>query len=350
MMCAASLLEYSCSHLHCTLYEKNENLWAKVIISGWGRCNVTTAYYRKCDIQTKYIGGWDLISCAISQFWPRQIVRRFQDHWVWMKTESDQRIFPISNDGHDIVDCFTNIFQQYSCIDVLTKTIVVQVNCLSQGGFQLKLADWSIDKVDILVITTWWNAYRHTWSTWDGYTFVQSCGHHVTQLWPSLSSFHTLEIPLHRCSWVSFEYASLSWSREWWISRWERYECEGPVLLTHFGISGPAVFIMSAHLAFRQIDATHPVIIRLKPFANYDISWWHQNFSFAVISHPRQHIINYLSHYMPHRFVHTLLNSLSIDDNIYLSQLTKEQKKILIQSLMSLLLNNKFKWAEKEEK
>ena len=104
-------------------------------------------------------------------------------------------------------------------------------------------------------------------------------------------------------------------------------------MLTHFGISGPAVFIMSAHLAFRQIDATHPVIIRLKPFANYDISWWHQNFSFAVISHPRQHIINYLSHYMPHRFVHTLLNSLSIDDNIYLSQLTKEQKKILIDAL-----------------
>lgn len=109
-MCAAHLLESGYKE-SIYLFDKNPHLGAKVIISGGGRCNVTTSFYKKELLKTKYPRGWDFIESPITDFGPKKIYRRFQDHDVPLKIESDGRVFPISNDGKDVVAAFEDIFE-----------------------------------------------------------------------------------------------------------------------------------------------------------------------------------------------------------------------------------------------
>lgn len=89
--------------LHIHLFEKNLSPGKKVIISGGGRCNVTTSIEDKKILATKYTRGWDFIRKAMGKFSPRKCHDWFESHGVPLKIQDDLRVFPISDDGRDIV-------------------------------------------------------------------------------------------------------------------------------------------------------------------------------------------------------------------------------------------------------
>lgn len=111
--------------------------------------------------------------------------------------------------------------------------------------------------VDKVVITTGGNAYRHTGSSGDGYAFAQELGHSITKLGPSLNSFES------DCAWMK-ELSGLSFPESQIISS-DNKRFDGPLLLTHFGVSGPLVFAYSAHVAFEICDKQNPLVMRWKP-------------------------------------------------------------------------------------
>jgi predicted Rossmann fold flavoprotein len=321
LMCMATLIE---SHIpmHLIVYEKNKQLGTKVLISGGGRCNVTTWYHRKQDLQGKYIRGRQVIKHAISKFWPRQIMKRFEIHGVPLKIESDMRVFPVSNDGHDIVDVFYQIAKNSNLTKIRYHT---SIEDLSHDGtrFVLKHRD-EIEYADIVVIATGGNAYRHTGSTGDGYHLAQWCGHHITPLGPSLSSFHIMQVWLNSCSGISFPTAR--------CHRWvwsQTYHADGPILLTHFGISGPLAFVISAYMAFECIDQDHPQNIKLQCFADRNEDRWYKDIQDSCIWSPRKQIKTYLMQYLPERFVIALCQAHTIDVHQIVSMLSKSHKQIL---------------------
>lgn len=168
---------------------------------------MTTAYHRKQDLQPKYIRGRDLISHAISKFGPRQIIKRFQSQGVALKTEADMRVFPVSDDGHDIVRVFELLFASYPNLEIKYQTVLTDVTPRDDGRFDLSVAGEVSDQADKVVIATGGNAYRQTGSTGDGYHFAQSCGHTMTALGPSLNSFHIAQTWLTTCSGISLPHA-----------------------------------------------------------------------------------------------------------------------------------------------
>ena len=260
------------SDFHIHLFEKNMSPGKKVIISWWGRCNVTTSIEDKKILATKYTRGWPFIRKAMGKFSPQKCFEWFESHGVPLKIQDDLRVFPISNDGKDIVGVFENIFAKHrEKITLHYGEWVTHVSSLSiewgiqeletlelsyhwewqeqekycspysnwqysrvdssprcndndtTAKFQITTEKWSY-KADILVITTGGNAYSHTGSSGDGYAFARSLGHTVTKLWPSLSSFLTDEKWLQELSGLVFEDAAVvfdvSCHSQWYDSQY----------------------------------------------------------------------------------------------------------------------------------
>ncbi len=88
----------------------------KVLISGGGRCNVTTGYYKKKDFGGKYVRGSEFLEPAMAAFGPRKVYQWFEEHGVPLKLEKDMRVFPVSNKGKDVVAVFEKLFTEHNVV------------------------------------------------------------------------------------------------------------------------------------------------------------------------------------------------------------------------------------------
>lgn len=300
LMAAATVLERTDlweTQIH--LFEKNTQLWAKVIISGWWRCNVTTWFFKMQDLLPKYPRWAAFLKPALTQFWPRAIKRWFEEHWVPLKQEADGRIFPVSDNGKDIVSVFEVLFAQ-SSMQLHGKESVVSIDYDTMTWFTVTTSQDTYTFSSV-VIATGWNAYAHTWSSGDAYSRARALGHTITPLWPSLNSFLTQETRLHACSGISFPDSLLTrWSVQ---TRW-------PILLTHFGLSWPAVFAFSAHIPYEQISEQTPLLLHWRPDATKDKNSWLT----LLAQYPqKKEIASLFREYFPKKFVDLLLAHFGID-------------------------------------
>ncbi len=263
MMCAATINELN-PNGQVFLIEKNESLGKKVIISGGGRCNVTTGFDDLKTILRKYPRGEKFLISAFNRFSPSAVYQWFEDHGVPLKNEDDMRVFPQSDNGEDVVRAFEKIFAAGKT-KVLLKQTVKHLE-KKDGGFIITFKDGTTMVADRVVLTLGGQAYRQTGSSGDGYTLAEELGHHITPLAPSLHSFITKEKWPKSVSGLSFAEATITVSGE------KKHSFTGPFLFTHSGISGPAVFAVSSLSAFEVwgSGAPLPIFIDLIPTLSQD--------------------------------------------------------------------------------
>ncbi len=305
MMAAAAAHEADGS-AEIFVIEKNDGLGKKVIISGGGRCNLTTGIQDVKIVLTKYPRGGKFLSKAMHKFSPEDVYGWFEGHGVPLKVEEDMRVFPKSNNGKDVVAVFEKMFRNPS-IKILFNSQVEKVRRIP-NGFEIflkgKTTPLSADK---LIVTTGGQAYRQTGSTGDGYAFAQTLGHSITPLAPSLSSLETKEKWVADLAGVSFPYAELS-------CRLERSETEskdhpkkgpsagsgrlsaaGPFIFTHRGLSGPAIFALSSQVAFQDISADHPLPISIDFMPDRKLSDVTESVLFHLAKYPKKSLSNVLA-------------------------------------------------------
>lgn len=169
--------------------------------------------FKKQELLAKYTRGAEFLDYACTVFGPRKVRTWFEEHGVPLKEEDDRRVFPVSDDGKDIVGVFETLFLQKNVevrykesVQSVVPTVCSDGSC--RGGFQLTTSK-EILHVDSVVLTTGGEAFSHTGSTGDGYAFARACGHTITPLGPSLNSFLTDEKWLHDLSGISFPQAVL---------------------------------------------------------------------------------------------------------------------------------------------
>lgn len=254
MMVAATINENN-PEVEVFLLEKNDSLGKKVIISGGGRCNVTTGIEDIKAVLAKYPRGSKFLNSAMHTFPPLAVQDWFVSHGVPLKCEADNRVFPVSNNGHDIVAVFENIFRKNNT-KVLFKHAVRKIEKKGQY-FIIHSQDQADLKVDKVVLTLGGQAYRQTGSTGDGYQLAESLGHHTSQLAPSLSSLVTSESWPSQVAGLAFAKATIKTNIN------KKHETTGPFIFTHWGVSGPAVFAFSALVAFENFSQTKPLKIFL---------------------------------------------------------------------------------------
>lgn len=315
MMVAASIVE-SNTNAEIHIFEKNKELWTKVRISWWWRCNVTTWFYKKQDLQKKYTRGRDFIAHAMWQFGPRKMYARCEEHWVALKCEDDMRVFPQSNNWNDIAWMFEKILKSWS-VQIHFQEGISSIAPWWDSNFIVKtpLQEYIFDFV---VITTWWNAYSHTWSAGEWYDFAKIFWHTTTALWPSLNSFLVEEQWIKDCSGISFPKATLQSN---WIS------VSWPILCTHFWISWPVTFTYSSQIPYIPISSHQKHIVNLVPFTERNEHFWGQRLDDKASLEAKKQLSTVLGYEFTKRWVELFLSEFKIDWTTMISNISRDQRK-----------------------
>ncbi len=332
LMTAATILDAD-PEADVFLLERNDGLGKKVIISGGGRCNVTTGILDVRTVLTKYPRGSKFLSSAMFTFPPEAVQAWFESHGVPLKTEDDLRVFPVSDDGKDVVRAFERAFDTPR-MHVLLKKNVTGISRRATGGFDVHVKDQPEPlSADAVVLTTGGQAYRHTGSTGDGYAFALSLGHSLTPLAPSLNAFFTRERWPAEVSGLSFPKAKFTARRGRGIT------FTGPFLFTHKGVSGPAVFALSSLVAFEKYDHAVPLEINIDLFPDLTPTALHEAITLQMQDNPAKIFANVLAAVIPKSLVGICLGEIAVSGERRADQTPKADVARCVQWLKAVPLH-----------
>jgi hypothetical protein len=306
MMCAATIVEET-PDVEVFLIDKNPVLGKKVMITGGGRCNVTTGIEDIAIVLKKYPRGDKFLQSALRKFSPHDTCEWFEHHGVPLMCEDDMRVFPQSQNGQDVVNAFMRIYVN-SKTTLLLKHDVTSIG-IQHGEFCISFKNCASLVVDRVVLTSGGQAYRQTGSSGDGYAFAQKLGHHITPLAPSLNSFVTLEKWPGNVSGLSFPHATLTAKTK------KRYMYTGPFLFTHNGMSGPVVFALSSLVAFESYSRQKPLFIHIDVLPDMHIEKLMQEIKKLIKESPKKLFKNAMRAFIPLSLVDVACTQLHIAEN-----------------------------------
>lgn len=331
LMAASAIAELN-NEKEMTVYliEKNKTLGQKVLISGGGRCNVTTGFSDLRLIAERYPRGGKFLLSALTAFPPDAVCEWFEAHGVPLKTEGDLRIFPKSDNGKDILNAFETIFQKHQ-VEVLTNHEVTQIQKVGKH-FQIHFKNRPLLEVDKVILTTGGQAYRHTGSTGDGYTFAESLGHTITPLAPSLNSFIVAESWPKTLAGVSLPLVTLT------VKAQQKYKYTGPILFTHRGLTGPAAFALSSLIAFETYAPESPLPMSLDLLPNTTHAVLEHDFKTELHNNPKKLFRNSLGSFVPKSLALELCALIPVGTDKNNNEVSKKEVAKTVETLKNLPL------------
>ena len=235
-----------------SLFEATPHLLAKVRISGGGRCNVTHSCFEPAELVKKYPRGGRELLGAFHRFQPRDTIEWFGSRGVATKTEEDGRMFPTTDDSATIVECLMSAADRAG-VEVRTATAVRSVRKEGES-FDLTLGNGSGECFDRVIVATGGNKAS------GGLAIAESFGHTIVAPVPSLFTFHVTDPRLTDLAGISVEHAVVT-------APGTKLKTDGPVLITHAGLSGPGILKLSAWGArdFAEKNYAFPIAINWAP-------------------------------------------------------------------------------------
>jgi predicted Rossmann fold flavoprotein len=248
MMAAITAAEYG---NNVTIIEKNSDFGKKLLITGKGRCNITSSLYMSEFIKNTPGNGQFLYS-AFQNYTNTDIIDFLKNQGLEVKEERGNRIFPVTDKSIDVLNCFKSKINELK-IKKLFNTRVQKI--LVQNGEVLGVrTEKEIIQTDKIILATGGKSYPLTGSTGDGYLIAKNIGHKVTEIRPSLVPLVIYEKneckEMQGLSLRNVGIKIIDESKNKLI-----YEDFGEMIFTHFGISGPTILSGSAHLVrYKEID------------------------------------------------------------------------------------------------
>lgn len=297
------------------ILEKSRLPLAKVAISGGGRCNVTHACYDPKVLVTHYPRGSRELLGPFHRWQPRDMVEWFESRGVPLKTEEDGRIFPVSDQSSDVVECLVRIAKT-SGVEIRMETALEQVETKPGGGFALMLSKGEALSCDRLMLATGGNIGSR------GFRIAESLGHVIEPLAPSLFTFHIADDRLRDLQGLSVPNARVE-------VREAELSAQGPVLITHWGLSGPAILRLSAWGARELAEREYKFVLHVD---------WIGGGALARIKelkkeHGRKLVRNVPLDDLPQRLWESLVAAAGIADNCTWAVLGRDQMSALAEQV-----------------
>ncbi len=217
------------------LLEKTGKLLSKVRVSGGGRCNVTHACFQPSAFSQNYPRGQKVLKKLLPLFGAQDTVAWFEKRGVVLKAEPDGRMFPQSNSSETIIDCLLDSARKAGVI-IRTNVGVQEIQPINQDGevhFLLKLSTGEELKASKVLVATGGSPKA------ESYGWLQALGHSIEPPLPSLFTLNVPGSPFKDLQGVAVPKAKVKLTGQ-------KLETEGPLLITHWGLSGPAVLRFSA--------------------------------------------------------------------------------------------------------
>lgn len=215
--------------MEVAIFERSQRVLAKVEVSGGGRCNCTNTFADVRDLQAVYPRGHRLLKRLFNVFDQRDAYAWFERHGVPLVVQDDECVFPEAQDSHAVIDCFLSLARRYR----LQLNTGCKVQSLSQ------LADY-----DYVVVTTGGSPRG------EGLRWLADMGHDIVPPVPSLFTFNIADRRLTALMGLVVDHVSTHIPGI-------KYKSAGPLLITHWGMSGPAILKLSSHAARQLSEADY---------------------------------------------------------------------------------------------
>ena len=317
--------------LEVILLEKTKHILQKVKISGGGRCNVTHACFEPKELCKFYPRGQKELLGPFHKFMTGDTMEWFENRGIELKIEADNRIFPISNSSQTIIDCLVNAAEKAGVILKLSQN----VQAISKNKEQYKISTSTEEFIaDKLVIAT-----GSSPKFWD---LIAKLGHTIIEPVPSLFTFKINDKRIKEIPGVSVINATVKLVGS-------NFESNGPLLITHWGISGPAVLKLSAFGARFLAEKDYQY--------NVEVNWLSRSFQ-NVFDHlkalkkehqKKQVILKPIFQEIPKRLWENLCHASDIKPDQRWADLSNKQLENLANQLTSTIFNANGKTTFKEE-
>ena len=288
-----------------TIFERSQRVLAKVEVSGGGRCNCTNTFEDVRDLQSVYPRGHRLMKRLFKTFDYRQAYAWFEKHGVPLVVQDDHCVFPAAQDSHAIINCFLRLAHDYH-IHICTGEKIQDLDQLAA--------------FDYVAVTTGGSPRS------EGLRWLSEKGHEIAEPVPSLFTFRIDDEQLTALMGLVIDPVSVRIAGT-------KYQAEGPLLITHWGVSGPAILKLSSYAArhLAENDYRQPL----------SINWVHQNeaevletLQKAILKEPQKQLTTYCPVALPQRLWAYLVDkSLSERSSVRWSELNKKDTHRLVNTL-----------------
>jgi predicted Rossmann fold flavoprotein len=320
---------------NCTvsLFERSSQFLSKVRISGGGRCNVTHALFDPRTFTTRYPRGERELISPFHRFSAEDTIAWFEARGVRLKREDDGRIFPVTDSSGTIIECLIDEANAVG-VRLFTRKGIESARVRTQGGFELKLSDGKSAPCDQLLLAT--GGARNA----IGADLARSLGHTIEPPVPSLFSLHTSASWLRPLPGISVGDVEVSVGK---------LRERGALLITHNGVSGPAVLRLSAWGARALHEKNYRFTLRVNWIPEFNEPQLRSEFQSRRQTEPTRRVFNSRIGSIPARLWEKLASNAGILPETNWTSLTRAGMNELTQQLRSTELKVDGKSLNKEE-
>ena len=319
--------------LQIVILEKSNKLLSKVKISGGGRCNVTHNCLDFKELCNFYPRGKKELYSVFSRFSVNDSINWFVKRGVKVKAEADGRMFPITDSSQTIIDCFLNETKRLK-IDIWQNCGVVEIN--KQKDFQIKLSNDSQIVASKVIITS--GGFQKE----EQVSWLSNFEHRIIKPVPSLFTFNLMDKEITQLMGVSVQNATVK-------IEGLKYEFSGPLLVTHWGFSGPVVLKMSAFAARDLFDLNYRYKVIVKWIADLSLEEIKADLNFVKLEKHKQLVLKSNFGELPKRLWEYLLQKAEIAENLKWADVSKSQLNKLNELLFRDVYAAQGKTTYKEE-
>lgn len=317
-----------------SILEKTGKLLSKVKVSGGGRCNVTHHCFDNSELVRNYPRGQKELYQAFSRFSVKDTIAWFESNGVKLKTEEDGRMFPITDSSQSIIDCFLKLCERHK-INIQTHTEVFAIKKTGQS-FLLKTNNGEI-KADAVICSI--GGHNKT----ESYFLIKNLGHKIIDPIPSLFTINLPEEPIKKeLQGVAIKQAEVK-------IEGTKLHYNGPVLITHWGLSGPAVLKLSAFAAKEFYNKGYDAMIIVNWLYPLDREDTEQELKKFQKGKPRALPLSHPLGNLPKRLWEFLCRQAEIDNTKSWAEVSNKQLHKLADSLHSSKYHMHGKTTFKEE-
>ena len=298
-----------------TLFEKTSKLLAKVAVSGGGRCNVTHHCVDNKTLSASYPRGEKQLKSAFSRFTTSDTINWFESRGVKLKTEDDGRMFPKTDKSETIIDCLMKEAKKAK-VTIQSEVGINDIRPRFDGGFHIELSTGEQIECDKIIIATGGSPKAA------GFDWIKKLGHQIVEPVPSLFTFNIPNNPIVDLQGIVVDPAKIKIADT-------KIEFAGPVLITHWGLSGPAVLKLSSFCARLLAEKEYDFKVQICWLNNKKEEALRQELFNIKAANPTKHVGNLLPVVLPRRLVEFILHKCGINPDKRWADVTKEEILLL---------------------
>lgn len=329
--------------LKVIIIEKTGKLLTKVKVSGGGRCNVTHACFEIPALVKKYPRGTNFLKKTFHQFNTSHCIQWFEERGVKLKTEADGRMFSITDSSQTIIDCLMQEANRFG-VEIMRNSEVMGIEIQNANSeirreekkFKVLFSELEFINSDFVVVAC--GGYPKS----SMFNWLKEPGHSIEDPVPSLFTFNMPSNPITQLMGVVIKNTSVK------IVGTKLSE-EGPLLITHWGMSGPAILKLSAWGARELVNKNYHFNIIVNWVPQYNEQSLREEWQQIRNSHSVQKISNRNPFELPNRLWIYLLNECGIKEDIRWADLAGKEQNKLIKNLTRQEFEVKGKTTFKEE-